>query len=264
MQRSGSNFTTYVLTAVIAIGLVGTVVLLYKPPKAESLYKNSKLDVVTRTAKPQNAKPMLEIPDGIKTVWINVGTHTDPLLPPDNDKSVMVIGFEPNLELIRRITPHERVYIVPAAVGNFEGVAAFHLSNNDGSSSSLAQFHDHAAKLNSGKSSYVPVVRLDSILQQIPDHIKVDKIKIDAQGFDLEVIKSAGSQLHRFKSIIGEVVVNEDLAYYKDVDNSRKSWLAFMGKNGYKKVAEECNGVSEEQLKSGVRCEEGNLEFEKT
>jgi FkbM family methyltransferase len=268
------------------------IILFYKPPKAESTFKlkskaktsKNKPHIIAQKpgikSEPQTAKklepqsgkkstvqqsvlPPLEIPEGIKTIWINVGTHLDPVLPPENDKSVLVIGFEPNLDLVNRISKTARLFIIPAAVGNFDGIASFHLSSNDGGSSSLAQFQDRAKKLDSGNRAFVPVVRLEHILTQIPSNINVDKIKIDAQGFDLEVIKSAGPQISRFKEIIGEVVANEDLAYYKDVDNSKKSWLEFMEANGFKKVHEECNGVSDAEIARGVRCEEANLTFQK-
>jgi FkbM family methyltransferase len=261
MISQRDKLTTYVGIGFVAIMCVAAVLLLYRPseqPLGASSAKN-------RVGKPQPVDKTvfpLEIPEGIKTIFINVGTHLDPVLPPA-DKSVMVLGFEPNLGLLNAVPARERLHMIPAAVGNFNGLAAFHLSSNGGASSSIAKFQDRVSYLDSKGIAYVPVVRLENILMAIDPKIKVTHIKIDAQGYDLEVIKSAGSQLHRFEDIFAEVVINDDLAYYKDVDNSRRSWMAFMEQNGYELAYEDCNGISAEQLAAGTRCEEGNLRFVK-
>ncbi|KAL0485067.1 valine tRS [Acrasis kona] len=248
--------TRHLLLLGIATVLIAGATLYYKP----SLEKPS-----LTTLKTNNA-PKLDIPASIKTIWINVGTHLDPVLPPADDKSIMVIGFEPNLDLLERVrvNKYERLQVIPAAVANFHGVGSFRLSNNGGASSSLAKFVPRAEKLDSGEVSFVPIVRLEDIMKQIPRHINVESIKIDAQGFDLEVIKSAGEFVTRFTTITAEIVANDDLAYYKDVDNSRKSWMAYMTKYGFKKEHEDCNGVPQEELDKGVRCEEANVRWRRS
>jgi hypothetical protein len=57
--------------------------------------------------------------------------------------------------------------------------------------------HKHGAN----KLIRVPVLSLETVLRVIPPNITVEMAYIDAQGADLAVLKSAGSQMHRIKKV---------------------------------------------------------------
>jgi hypothetical protein len=51
----------------------------------------------------------------------------------------------------------------------------------------------------------VPSVRLETIIRMIPRHLRIEFIKVDAQGADFEVMQSAASELDRIDSFAVEV-----------------------------------------------------------
>eukprot|EP00668_Euglena_longa_P000838 GGOE01001010.1.p1 GENE.GGOE01001010.1~~GGOE01001010.1.p1 ORF type:complete len:422 (-),score=100.79 GGOE01001010.1:75-1340(-) len=97
-----------------------------------------------------------------------------------------------------------------AAVSNVNGFASFNLGVGDPGVGSLYEFKPGTEWTRPEKQheawghAYVPKVRLDSILQHIPDDVTFELLKIDAQGHDAEVVAGVGHYLPRFKCVIGE------------------------------------------------------------
>jgi len=126
--------------------------------------------------------------------------------------ALQVFAFEPNLEMatiIARSAP-ANYKLFPVAVLEKNGIQEYY-SNISPSTNSILPFNldnvpkwDLASQLKTVKKSYVPSIRLDTFVTDM-NLISVDYLKIDAQGADLQVIKSAGNKLNVFKTIQIEV-----------------------------------------------------------
>jgi len=115
---------------------------------------------------------------------------------------------------------HDRGLVFPFAVG-CSGSAEFHVANVDGCSSVLPMQEDKfdadpavAAKwpgwvkdncAKAKESRTVPCVSLEQVIGEWLGGKDIAHIKIDAQGFDLNVVKSAGKHIDKLKSIHMEV-----------------------------------------------------------
>jgi len=84
------------------------------------------------------------------------------------------------------------------------------------------------------KSVVVPSVTLASIIRRIPDGISLKYLKINAQGHDFDVLKSAGAYLQRVENVHFEMQVDpprnrqlvKEVPRYADV-------ASFMNQNGF-------------------------------
>src|SRR6266851_1056994 len=138
-----------------------------------------------------------------RRIWIDVGAHEGELTFPFAavDPKLLVYAFEPNLQAASRIMGRLRNYVVlPIAVAEHDGSAELQLNAYEQSSSLLPP---DAAGLESWVSEQsfnvvesvtVPTMRLDTFMNRAGIE-SVDFLKIDAQGLDLEVVKSAGDRL---------------------------------------------------------------------
>ena len=79
----------------------------------------------------------------------------------------------------------------------------------------------------------VPAIRLETVLEAIPAEAIVELLKIDAQGFDLDVFLSAGRHIERLGAVQLEVqdlaeddvgVLYENASLFADVQASMKSY----------------------------------------
>jgi hypothetical protein len=93
-----------------------------------------------------------------------------------------------------------------------------------------------ASWIRSGQKVLVPTIRMQTLMECIPrDRFPfIDYFLCDAQGSDLDVMRSAGPELRRFRRIEMEVQVN-NFAYYQN-DNSKASVLKYMESMGFKMV----------------------------
>jgi len=81
---------------------------------------------------------MLEFPEHIKKLHINIGCNLDPPMPPDDDFSAGVLAVEPVLRTAARIPIHERLYVLVCAIADSPRFQSFHHYNAGGLSSSLS------------------------------------------------------------------------------------------------------------------------------
>src|SRR6266851_5302710 len=105
-----------------------------------------------------------------RRVWIDVGAHEGELTFPFAavDPSLLVYAFEPNLHAASRIMGRLRNYVVlPVAVAQRDGSAELQLN------------------------TFMNEAGIES----------VDYLKNDAQGLDLEVVKSAGDRLRHVAKV---------------------------------------------------------------
>ena len=144
---------------------------------------------------------------------IDVGAHNGSCLaiPAAQDDANLVYAIEPIPSLADTIRSHRfpNLFVFNLAIGEKEGTTSFNL-NQDNQTSSLLEANPekdwsaYAKQLETVETIPDEVKRLDSFL--IENNITdVDLLKVDAQGFDLQVIKSAGRLIHNIKRIQVEV-----------------------------------------------------------
>ena len=79
----------------------------------------------------------------------------------------------------------------------------------------------------------VPVIRLEDVLNAVPEGVSIAYVKTDVQGVDLQVLQSAGESLRRVERVRSEVT---NLGAYRKLDgkgmateNEMKTYLEKMG-----------------------------------
>lgn len=156
-------------------------------------------------------------------------------------------AFEPTPELCARIRTASRglsnYELIQAAVGEEAGQATFNVSAlGDWGCSSLLDFADGVQvkwedrdDLQVTHRITVDVVRLDDFLRKrnIP---VVDFLHIDAQGMDLNILRSLGAELPRIRAGVIEVPLSEAVALYRG-QHSRREAKDFLRANGFEITA---------------------------
>ena len=107
--------------------------------------------------------------------------------------------FEPlpaALETLRALAQHDRrITVIPVAVSETNGSADFHVSTNNGESSSLLTFGTHSElfpEVRMRETIKVRTCRLESALREF-DLASPDAVIIDVQGAELQVLRSFGA-----------------------------------------------------------------------
>lgn len=147
-------------------------------------------------------------------VIIDVGAHKSAeTTPPGFDTgSYSVLAFEPQLGFYTTLRDQGRcVFAVPAAVASENSLMEFHISKNQHSSSLLPTNKkgldslDHidtagskwSGEVRESHSYSVFVVALKEVIPRLGVR-RSPYLKVDAQGYDLEVVKSAGNWIRVF------------------------------------------------------------------
>lgn len=137
----------------------------------------------------------ISFPPSMRRVWINIGTHKDPIVPPDDE--TFVIAVEPVPDTAILIPRHPNVFVVCAAISETPGFAKFSIFNS-GMSSSLAE--PAVPTVNWANAAYrgtlppfiiVPVLTLEHLFSAIPSNLPIDFVMTDMQSYDLRAAKSA-------------------------------------------------------------------------
>ena len=113
---------------------------------------------------------------------------------------------------------------------------------------------DHAPGVN--RRTRVPTLSLEAVLLAIPSEIIIERVRIDAQGADLAVLKSARSQLHRIQTVNLEAqdlpTTDPDFLYGGPLVKSLRDIVDEMRRLGFVHAEEEVNNCA---------CLEYNLNF---
>ena len=160
-----------------------------------------------------------------------------------------VYTFEPKEDLYQALVTRfqgmeDSVKIIRSAVCLTDGVIDFHLCCMGGASSILKFKEDE--ELNrawgedrfdvhySGLTYQVPSVRLDTFIESEGLVGKnIDYIHIDAQGADLDVLKSTGQYLRQIERGVIESAFTQEKAIYSEQNNTVDTCGEFMGQNGF-------------------------------
>jgi len=192
-------------------------------------------------------------------IWLDVGAHEGEktLAAARADPALFVYAFEPNLAVASRLMGLLANYIVlPLAVAEQNGSAAFHVNRYEGASSLLPFVPEGLARwIRGGELAVtatvtVPTMRLDTFLDGAGIR-RVHYLKIDAQGADLAVIRSAGERLKDIDRISLEVQTTP-FELYRGA--SRKGdVLAFLEARGFDLVEVEAQSFDQEENVTFVR-----------
>jgi FkbM family methyltransferase len=154
------------------------------------------------------------LPEGeltrIRTV-VDVGCHvgdwTATVLKLAVPEQVIAIEADPHVAegVRKRFASDERVTVLPTAVGNQPGVVEFNVGTSTRTSSVLKPTADTTSELDGFATSRkveVPLTTLDQALSEVHD---VSLLKLDVQGYELQVLRGAESVLGRTKWVLIEV-----------------------------------------------------------
>jgi FkbM family methyltransferase len=148
--------------------------------------------------------------------WIDVGAHLgeQTIGFAHSNPGLTVFAFEPNWRVAGKAMGKLRNFVViPMAVAEEDGTSVFHVTKAD-EASSLLPFDAEGLSRWEGRELLrleskvqVPTIRLDTFMN-LMEIESVDYLKIDAQGADLKVLRSAGSRLRDVQEIQLEVDIS--------------------------------------------------------
>jgi FkbM family methyltransferase len=197
----------------------------------------------------------------LKGTWIDVGAHlgeTTLSLAACNP-GLKVYAFEPNLRIAAGLVGRASNYLViPMAVAERDGHADFHI-NRFAAASSLLSMSEESRKSWIGgdalaveSTSIVSTIRLDTFMN-LAGISTIDFLKIDAQGMDLAILKSAGSRLRDIAKITMEVDISARPLYVGSP--SKQEALAFLQNCGFKLFQAEKQSSGQEENLTFIRLE---------
>jgi FkbM family methyltransferase len=192
--------------------------------------------------------------------WIDVGAHHGDasLWQAQQNPGLKVYAFEPDLRAAALLIGRAANFVViPMAVAESDGQGQFHLNRFAPASSMLPMDEDARNAWIGGQTLEVETVitvatiRLDTFLNLLRISA-VDFLKIDTQGMDLAVVRSAGSRLRDIHKVVMEVDLSPKPLYRGAP--SKNEVCEFMKFAGFKLVSAESQSDRQEE----------NLTFERS
>lgn len=159
----------------------------------------------------------------LTTALVDVGAHVKSryLERLEADPATLLIALEPDrmscryhLDYARQTlsaSALRRFWLLPAAVGSTLDLSVLHRANHffDGQCSSLLEFRADAVAWDGCTQQtgidIVSMIPLSDILHRLPESIVDVELKVDVQGYDLQVVLSAGAELKRVSRLTIEV-----------------------------------------------------------
>ena len=195
------------------------------------------------------ATSLLSLPENITTVFINIGSSLDPILPPvEFGHNATTIAFEPivGCDVVHNIPKSIRnqLMVVHAAVAATSGLTSMNVYNRDGVSSSLSKaatvrsWNSDAHRDSDGSIRIVPLLTIEQILNAIPAHVDIPYIKTDMQGYDFAAIAAAGHTLFQrgVDYLFTEAYFLGESSYEGVQNDFCDDWWPHMQRVGYKVV----------------------------
>jgi len=161
-----------------------------------------------------------------------------------------VYTFEPKKDLFDNLvekTKHLTNYtVIPKAVSLNNGITKFNICKSGGASSILPFRPDHELIKTwsenrtdihySGVSYDVETIRLDTFIEQNNMHDTIiDFLHIDAQGVDLDCLKSVGKYIKNVRAGVLETVIDKNKSIYIGQElNTLNNITEFLALNGLK------------------------------
>jgi FkbM family methyltransferase len=166
-----------------------------------------------------------------------------------HNQGYAVYTFEPKKDLFQNLadkTKHlENYTVIPKAVSLTNGTIQFNICKAGGASSILPFRPDHELIQTwsenrtdvqfSGESYDVETTRLDTFIEENGlENKTIDFIHIDAQGVDLDVLKSLGKYINNVQEGVVETVVDINKSIYVgQEENTLANVETFLTSNGF-------------------------------
>ncbi len=191
--------------------------------------------------------------NGIAGTWVDVGAHNgeETLGHAWLNPGLKVYAFEPNLRAaVTMIGKAANFIVLPMAIAETDGCGEFHINAFDAASSLLALNDDgvqswEAARVLKVESVVtVPTIRLDTFMNLVGIK-EIDFLKVDSQGMDLAVIRSAGNRLQNIKKIKLEVWVSAQPLY--SGAPRKDEVVSFLNERGFDLTATETESEGNEE-----------------
>lgn len=192
---------------------------------------------------PLRADGKINIPPHVKHVKLDIGLSSSAPMSQQwltHEDDLLVFGFEPNPNAVRRVLSGKEFnkdfigksfFLIPCALGLSKDIMIkfFVTSGDEGCSSIYTPKHSihHVAKIID-----VPIFSLAKFFDLFPfdSHPVIDYIKIDAQGADLDIAKSAGNYL---KEKVIYITLEAENAQYANTENSEQEIERYMQSIGF-------------------------------
>jgi FkbM family methyltransferase len=197
----------------------------------------------------------IKIPSNFKHIKLDIGlSYSAPQTQEwlQNQTDLIVFGFEPNPESVKSIKSptnskkdprhgeildhnyiNKSAFIIPVALGtNQEDSVKFYITANDEGCSSLYKPVGHPIK----ECIDVPVFKLSDFFDLLSfDNIEyIEYIKIDAQGSDLDIIKSGGEYIS--EKVVFVTLEPDGDQYSGAGHNTTENITEYMNSIGFQKI----------------------------
>lgn len=208
-------------------------------PRLTPLLETHAPQTVVASVHQAHARPVQVLAAAPDQIWIDVGSHLGEktFAAAEQFAGIRVFAFEPNLRVASKLMGRLANYIVlPVAIAEHDGSAAFYLNTFDAASSLLPFVPEGLEQwiggdvLNVDAAVQVPTMRLDTFINQAAIG-RVAYLKVDAQGTDLAVVRSAGERLRDIERISLEVQTTT-VPLYRNA-SSREEILQFLTNAGF-------------------------------
>jgi len=186
-------------------------------------------------------------------VWVDVGTcrGETTLSHARHNPNLKVYAFEPNLRVASKLVGSAPNFLVfPMAVAEQDGTATFYVNEFE-MAGSLLPLNEDAVRTWVGVENHkvertvtVPTIRLDTFMDLVGLQ-RIDFLKVDTQGTDLAVVRSAGRRLRDIVRIALEVAI-APVPLYKGAP-SKGDVLSFFKEAGFALVRTESQTHGQEE-----------------
>lgn len=186
-------------------------------------------------------------------VWVDVGTcrGETTLSHARHNPNLKVYAFEPNLRVASHLVGSAPNFLVfPMAVAEQDGTATFYVNEFE-MAGSLLPLNEDAVRTWVGVENHkvertvtVPTIRLDTFMDLVGLQ-RIDFLKVDTQGTDLAVVRSAGRRLRDIVRIALEVAI-APVPLYKGAP-SKGDVLSFFKEAGFALVRTESQTHGQEE-----------------
>lgn len=161
-----------------------------------------------------------------------------------NLKEVVLFEPLPNLyeALVKQEASDSRIKVLPYAISDRDGTTTFHVSNNDGASSSLLPFGEHKTLFPHVESSCEITVQTRTLGKAIEEHglSFPDFLFLDVQGAEFQILSSlAPTDLERLKMIYTEASTSEVYIGSRTLDEIKEVLMPEMCFAGYCPLSED-------------------------
>lgn len=196
---------------------------------------------------------------GSERVWIDVGAHLGAKTLPaaQADPLLRVYAFEPNLTAASGLMGKLANFVaLPFAVAEKDGAAEFFVNEFEAASSLLPFVPEGLSSWLGGEqlrvreTRIVPTIRLDTFMDGAGIGA-VEFLKIDAQGADLDVVRSCGGRLKDIERIELEVQITSIPLYSNSA--SKQDVIDFLWNAGFDLESSELQSMGQEENLRFVR-----------